>query len=156
MRATLFSLFLTIVIAAGAGLVGVLTGRELADGPGEYRRGVDEGERLGRVQGRAAFAPGDERYDAVVRRARTAGYEEGRRKGVQAGAERGRRRGRAAVFAGFDGGWDVGKWYLVDIAPGSNSSDVRIGGRVALRAGRWYGLCERPTGLCQRVSRRTQ
>ena len=72
MRAILFSLFVTVALAAAAGFVGVLAGRTLADAPGQYERGVDEGERLGRAEARAAFKEGDPRYDAAVSAARSA------------------------------------------------------------------------------------
>ena len=115
----------------------MLAGRTLADAPGQYDRGVDEGERLGRAQARAAFKAGDADYDAAVEAARERGYAEGRREGASIGAERGRRRGRASAFAGFD--WDVGRWYLVNMAP--DGDDLRIGRRVPLRRGEWYGAC---------------
>jgi hypothetical protein len=147
MRAILFSLLVTISLATAAGFVGVLAGRTLADAPGQYERGVDEGERLGRAEARAGFKPGDQAFDAAVSRARRAGYAEGRRVGTTVGAARGRARGRASAFAGFD--WDVGRWYLVNIAP--DGTDVRIGARVPLRRGEWYGSCDRPSGLCRRA-----
>ena len=146
MRAILFSLFVSVTLAAAAGFVGVLAGRTLADAPGEYERGVDEGERLGRAQARAAFRSGDPDYDAAVAKAREAGYAEGRRVGASIGAARGRRRGRASAFAGFD--WGIGRWYLVNIAP--DGDQVRIGTRVPLRRGEWYGACAKPSGLCRR------
>ena len=94
MRAILFSLLVTIVLAAAAGFVGVLAGRTLADAPGEYERGVDDGERLGRAQARAAFKAGNADYDAAVETARgSAGYAEGRREGATIGAERGAAQG---------------------------------------------------------------
>ena len=161
MRAIFFSLFLTIVLALAAGMVGVLAGRSLADAPGEFQRGVDEGERLGMVQAQAAFGPGNARYDKAVRTARESGVTEGRKVGAQLGAARARRKTREEIFAGFRGGWEVGEWYLVNIAPGGDGTQVTIGSRIVLRDNTWYGLCERPTGLCRRVSstrasRRTQ
>lgn len=146
MRAILFSLLVTIALAAAAGFVGVLAGRTLADAPGEYERGVRDGERLGRTQARAAFKTGNADYDAVVKTVRQAAYAEGRREGATIGAERGRRKGLASAFAGFD--WEVGHWYLVNIAP--DGTEVRIGSRVPLRRGQWYGTCGAATGLCRR------
>ena len=147
MRAILFSLLVTVSLASAAGFVGVLAGRTLADAPGEYDRGVDDGERLGRAQARAAFRPGDADYEAAVSLAREQGYTAGRKAGASAGAARGRARGRAAVFEGFD--WDIGRWYLVNIAP--DGDEVRIGARVPLRRGEWYGSCAKPSGLCRRA-----
>jgi hypothetical protein len=161
MRATLFTVVLVVSLAAGAGLVGVLSGRTLADAPGEYARGIDEGQRLGRAQARRAFRPGHPAYDAAVRRARDAAYAEGRRDGRRLGAERGRRTGVAAAFAGFEGGWDVDRWYAVTMTPGGrDGTDLRIGQRLELTRGRWYGLCSQTGGLCERprtvASRRAQ
>ena len=146
MRAILFSLLVTIVLAAAAGFVGVLAGRTLADAPGEYDRGVNVGERLGRAQARAAFKPGNPDYDEAVTGARQAGYAAGRREGATIGAARGRRKGLQSAFAGFD--WDVGRWYLVNIAP--DGTEVRIGSRVQLQRGQWYAACAKPSGLCRR------
>ena len=146
MRAILFSLLITVVLAAGAGFVGVLAGRILADAPGEYDRGVREGERFGRTQARAAFKAGDPAYDAAIAKVRSAAYAEGRREGATVGIERGRRKGLQSAFAGFD--WDVGRWYLVNIAP--DGAELRIGSRVPLQRGQWYGSCDKPSGLCRR------
>ena len=152
MRAILFSLLVPIILAAAAGVVGVLAGRTLADAPGEYDRGVNDGERLGRAQARAAFKPGNRDYDEAVNSAREAAYEDGRREGATVGAERGRRKGLQSAFAGFD--WDVGRWYLVNIAP--DGTEVRIGSRVRLQRGQWYAACEKPSGLCRRSSETTR
>ena len=146
MRAILFSLFVSVTLAAAAGFVGVLAGRTLADAPGQFERGVEEGERLGRAQARAAFKPGDADYDAAVDRTKRVAYDDGRRDGSAIGAERGRERGRASAFAGFD--WQIGRWYLVNIAP--DGEQLRIGTRRALRRGEWYAACKRPGGLCRR------
>jgi hypothetical protein len=152
MRATFFTLLLVVTMAAGAGLVGVLAGRTLADAPGEFERGVRAGEQRGRTAAQRAFKAGDPAYDAAVRRAHRAGYAEGRRTGRRLGAERGRRTGTAAAFAGFDGGWDVGRWYVVAMAPGGrDGTDLRIARRVPVARGRWYGLCAQTVGLCQRT-----
>ena len=147
MRAILFSLLVTICLAAAAGFVGVLAGRTLADAPGAYERGVDDGERLGRAQARAAFKPGNADYDEAVIHARETAYAAGRREGATIGAERGRRKGLQSAFAGFD--WDVGRWYLVNIAP--DGTEVRIGSRVGLQRGQWYAACNEPSGLCRRA-----
>jgi hypothetical protein len=154
MRATFFTVVLVVTLAAGAGLIGVLSGRTLADAPGEYERGIEDGERLGQARARAAFAPGRPAYDRAVRRARDTAYARGRREGRRLGADQGRRSGIAAAFAGFEDGWDVGRWYVVTMAPGGrDGTDLRIGRRVRMARGRWYGLCARPTGLCQRDTR---
>lgn len=152
MRAVLFSLLVTIILAAAAGFVGVLAGRTLADAPGAYERGVRDGERLGRAQARAEFKPGNAGYDEAVASARQAGYAAGRHEGATVGVERGRRKGLQSAFAGFD--WDVGRWYLVNIAP--EGADVRIGSRVRLQRGQWYGTCDEPSGLCRRTSDTTR
>jgi hypothetical protein len=152
MRAIFFSLLVTIVLALAAGMVGVLAGRTLADAPGEYERGVDEGERLGRIQAEAGFRPGNARFDRAVRTARESGMSEGRKAGAQLGAARARRKEREEIFAGFRGGWEVGEWYLVNIAPGGDGTQVSIGSRIVLRKNTWYGLCDRPTGLCRRMA----
>src|SRR5688572_22215964 len=113
MRAALFSMTITVVLAAGAAGVAFLAGRSLADVPAAYERGVADGERYGRAQGRAEFERGAKRA-TILAEGRRRGFEEGRRAGVAEGARRGRLRGRRAAFAGFDGGWDIGRWYLVN------------------------------------------
>jgi hypothetical protein len=149
-RSVLFSLFLTLALAGGAAGLAFVAGRTTADAPGHFERGVQEGERLARAEARARFAPGSEAYAAVLERGRRAGVAEGRRAGRAEGARRGRRTGRAAAFAGFRGGWDVGGWYLVAIAPaGDTGGDLGISARVRVRRGVQYGLCPGRSRICE-------
>jgi len=154
MRSVAFSLIVTLSLAAAAAGVAFLAGRSFADAPGSFERGVQEGERLGQARMRAEFARGSDAYEAVFARGRRSGFAEGRRRGRAEGAARGRRSGRASAFAGFDGGWDVGTWYLISLRPAGDGSDLAIGSRVALRRGEWYGLCGgRVAQVCHRGGR---
>ena len=70
----------------------------------------------------------------------------------------GRRRGRSAAFAGFRGGWEVGRWYIVAIAPaGEAGGEVGISARVPVRRGVQYGLCAGRSRICEtRAGRATR
>jgi hypothetical protein len=153
-RSILFSLFLTLVLAGGAAGLAFVAGRSTADAPGHFERGVEEGERVARATARAGFAPGSAAYRAAVERGRRAGFTEGRRTGRAEGARRGRSRGRSAAFAGFRGGWEVGRWYVVAIAPaGEAGGEVGISARVPVRRGVQYGLCPGRSRICETPAR---
>ena len=127
MRSVLFSLFLTLVLAGAAAGLAFIAGRTSADAPGNFERGVEEGERIGRITARAEFAPGSPDYEAALERGRKTGFDQGRRTGRAEGARRGRRSGRSAAFAGFEDGWEIGRWYIVAIAPaGEAGGDIGI------------------------------
>ena len=151
MRSVAFSLIVTLSLAAAAAGVAFLSGRSFADAPGSFERGVEEGERVGQARTRAEFAPGSDAYEAVLARGRRSGFAAGRRAGRAEGKARGARKGRAAAFAGFDGGWDVGRWYLISLRPAGDGAELSIGSRVPLRRGEWFGLCRgRAAQVCHR------
>ena len=151
-RSVLFSLFLTLALAGAASGLAFVAGRTSADPAGQFERGVDEGERLGAAAAQAGFQPGSAAYRAAEERGRRAGFAAGRRQGRAEGVRSGRRRGRTAAFAGFRGGWEIGRWYLVAIAPaGDTGGDIGISARVAVRRGVQYGLCPRVSRICERA-----
>lgn len=145
----LLTLALTVLLAGAASTVAFLAGRAAADAAGEYERGVTDGERLGKRAALAGLAPGTPAYERLTKpsrkRAYAAGFRDGRSRGA-AGTP------RTSVFAGFDGGWEIGAWYLVNIAP-RDDGQVGIGARIVPRANTWYGTCAKPSGLCRRVIR---
>ena len=145
MRPAIFTTYLMVAFAVVVATVAFFVGRTAADAPGAFQRGVEAGEDRVRAQRTTAVATDS----GSVAQARREGFDEGRRRGRAEGAAEGRTRGRAAVFAGFDGGWDVGSWYLINVAP--KGGDLRIGSRVELRRDRWYGVCDKPGGLCRRT-----
>jgi hypothetical protein len=146
-RRALVSTLLIVVLAFAAAGVAFLAGRLSADTPASYERGVD----VGRAQTEAEYARGSTRFAQILTEGRQDGIAEGRRQGRAEGARKGRSTGRTAVFAGFEGGWQVGRWYLVNIAPADEGEGVGIGARITLRKAQWYGLCARPSGLCRKV-----
>lgn len=147
MRSTLLTLALTVLLAGAAATVAFLGGRATADAPGEYERGVRDGERAGRTALTAELRPGRPAYERLTRPARSRAYAAGERDGRA-------RRATATtnVFAGFAGGWTAGDWYLINVAAGERD-ELKIAARTLLRAGEWYGLCDEPTGLCRRTRR---
>jgi hypothetical protein len=154
-RSVLFSLFLTLALAGGAAGLAFVAGRASVDAAGQFELGVEEGERVARATARAGFVPGAPAYRAAVEQGRKAGFTEGRRVGRAEGARRGRRSGRSAAFAGFRGGWEVGRWYIVAIAPaGEAGGEVGINARVPVRRGVQYGLCAGRSRICETPARR--
>jgi len=144
MRSMLTTLALTLLLAGAAATVAFLAGRAAADAPAAYERGVSDGERLGRAAARADLKPGTPAYERLTKplrkRAYAAGFKDGRARAPR----------RASALAGFDGGWQVGDWYLVNIAPRDDAA-IGIGARIVLRPNTWYGTCAKPSGLCRRV-----
>ena len=151
MRSTLLTLALTLLLAGAASTVAFLAGRAAADAPGEYERGVTHGERLGKVAAKADLKPGTDAYDALTKPSRSRAYAAGFRDGRARGATRTAQRTRTIAFAGFKGGWTVGEWYLVNIAP-RDGDEIGIAARIDLQRNTWYGLCAEPTGLCRRMA----
>lgn len=151
MRSTAFPLLLVLVLAASAAGIAFIGGRTVADAPGSYERGVRDGIESGREQARADFAPGTAAYRAVLARGRREGRVEGRAEGRSEGARRGSARGRAAAFGRFPGGWDIGRWYMINVAPTGERGEPGVGARVLVRRGRWYRLCGGRTGVCERT-----
>jgi hypothetical protein len=147
-RSVAFSLLLTLVLAAGAGCLGFLAGRQTADGPGAYERGAREGERLARGQARAEFGQGGSAYAAILARGERRGFARGRRAGEAQGRRRGAVAARDATFAGFPGGWQIGAWYLVNVAPGTDGERYAIGGRLRALRGRLYSVCAGGQRVC--------
>ena len=151
-RSVAFSFALTIVLALGAASVAFVAGRQAADAPGAYERGAKEGERFGRTETYSVYRRGTPAYRAIYRRGADAGFDRGRR----VGRALGRRHGRDATFAGFPGGWAIGSWYLINVAPGTDGGRYAIGGRVRVRKGAWYGVCARGARICTRGADRVR
>ena len=148
MRSALFSLTVTVLLAAGAALLGLLAGRTLADAPGAYDRGLRDGAKQARVALRAEQARESADFAHVIQERLRADAARARRRGIAAGVRRGEDRARRAFVAGFPG-WQPGRCYLVRAA-GPTSGEAAFGARVPVAAGRWYGLCDRPSGVCSR------
>jgi hypothetical protein len=147
-----FSLFITLALAAAAGGLAFVAGRQTADGPAQFDRGAAEGERLGRSLVRADYAPGASAYNEIFNRGLRRGYVRGRREGRLLGQQRGRAAAHDAPFAGFPGGWSIGSWYLINIAPGQKGARYAIGGRTLARPDAWYGVCAGGARICVRAS----
>jgi hypothetical protein len=145
----LFSLVLVVSLSLAAAGIAFIGGKAAADPQGAFERGVDAGERFGRAQTQTAFAPGEEAYESILARGREEGAAEGRRAGRVEGVRAGRRDGRRDAFGRFPGGWEVGRWYLVNVAPGRDGARYGIGARVIVDGGRWYAQC-RGRSICQR------
>lgn len=147
-----FSLFITLALAAGAAGLAFVAGRQAADGPSWYERGAAEGERLGRSEALADYAPGGTAYNVIFNRGLRRGYVRGRREGRVLGQQRGRAAATDAPFAGFPGGWSIGSWYMVNIAPGQDGARYAIGGRTLADEDSWYGVCAGGQRICVRSS----
>ncbi len=144
-----FSLTITLCLALAAAGVAFTAGRQAANPEGRYEQGVEEGERVGRAQARADFAPGSDAYRAIFDRGRARGFDAGRKVGRRDGARRGRAVGRERAFGDFPDGWSIGRWYLVNIRPGDGGAPYAIGARVPVRGKTWYGVC-RKVEICRR------
>ena len=144
-----FSFTLTICLALAASCFAFVAGREAANPEARYEQGVEEGERAGRAQARADFAPGSDAYVAALDEGRRRGFTAGRAAGRRDGARAGRMAGRRDAFARFPGGWDIGRWYLVNIRPGDDGAEYAIGARVRVDGETWYGICRR-VHICRR------
>jgi hypothetical protein len=130
--------FLTsaIVVAFSCVLaVGLVVGRQTAPAHSEAwidanAVGYDEGVSVGRaLQAGAALPAGTK---DVAGKAFRAGY----------------RSGLADSFGGYDGGWHLGRPYVVVLAQGAGDLPYRIAQRQLLQAGVTYRVCNNGAALC--------
>lgn len=136
-RSLALSFGLAVIMAGAAATLGFVAGRQAADAPAAYDRGAREGERFGRTEAQSEYRRGKPAYRQIFRRGQRNGFARGR----LAGSRDGRTAGRDATFAGFPGGWEIGRWYVINVAPGADGGKYAIGGRVPVKGGRWYGIC---------------
>jgi hypothetical protein len=142
-----------VIAIAMAVLVGAATfvvGRGTADVDAAFDQGWAAGEGSARGAAHLRYGeggPGRAQIDrAAFARGRAQGLEDGRRRGFAAGRRAGLRKGEQLAFAGFEGGWRVGRWYAVRIGQGEGALGYSIPSRVPLAGGRAYRLCG--SGLC--------
>ena len=112
-----------IGIVAAAGLVAL--GRASTDVDGARDKGRAEGERAGVARG------------VVEGRALQVRPSGGRRSAFRAGYAA----GADDVFGGYDGGWYLGRPYVVTLAKGRAPVSYRIDSRTPMRAGVAYFRC---------------
>ncbi len=144
-----FSLTITLCLALAAAGLAYVAGQTAADPDGRYEQGVAEGERLGATRARSQFAPGSDGYLAIFDRGRSTGERRGRAAGRREAARRAEAAVRDRAFGGFPGGWEIGRWYLVNIRPGDGGARYAIGARMRMDARGWYRVC-RGTQVCRR------
>jgi hypothetical protein len=90
-------------------------GQQEASGPAQYAAGLAVGRAGGLAEGRAIQAGAE--LPAADRQNVQAQF----RAGYQAGAD--------DVFAGYDGGWFIGRPYVIVLSPGINGETYRISHR---------------------------
>lgn len=136
---TYAALAVSMALVVGAG--GYAAGRGTADLDGAFERGWTEGEDSARTAAQERYGVGGPGREAIRRQAIARGREKGYRAGFAAGKREGIRTGEQSIFAGFDGGWQVGGWYAVRIGHGEGVRGYSIPSRVALTGRRTYRLC---------------
>jgi hypothetical protein len=143
-------------MAVVCGFAGYAAGRGTADFDAAFERGWTAGELSARTAANDRYGVGGPGREAIRRaalaRGRAAGYRAGRRAGLAAGRREGIRTGEQSVFAGFDGGWQVGGWYAIRIGHGEGVRGYSIPTRIELDGRRTYRLCG--GGVCSAVVRR--
>jgi hypothetical protein len=122
---------IVVAMVAGAFVLGRRTAPEQRGSWSEgYAVGYDAGIPVGRaLQAGASLPPGTK---DVATKAFQAGY----------------RSGLADSFGGFDGGWNLGRPYVVVFGKGSGDRAYRIDHRELLRPGVAYRLCKNGTAVC--------
>jgi hypothetical protein len=116
-----------LAVLAAAGLVAL--GRITAPDPGADRaRAVREGTTAGYADGFAAGrAVGLQEGQAL---AESSGSAPGDRTRVRDAFNDGYRAGANGVFSGYDGGWSLGRPYVIVLARGANGVTYRITART--------------------------
>jgi hypothetical protein len=136
---------IAVSMAVVVGALGFVAGRGTAEVDRAFDDGWAAGEASARHAANARYGRGGEGREAIRRGAyalgHAAGLKAGRRRGFAAGRREGLRLGEQSIFAGFDGGWQVGRWYAVRIGQGEGVRGYSIPSRVALSGRRAYRLC---------------
>jgi hypothetical protein len=136
---------IAVAMALVVGAAGFVAGRGTADVDGAFDQGWTAGEASARDAANARYGEGGAGREAIARaaysRGRSAGVRVGRRRGLADGRRQGIRKGEQSAFAGFDGGWRVGRWYAVRIGHGEGARGYSLPARVPLEGGRAYRLC---------------
>jgi len=139
---------------------------------GKAAADADEAEKRGEANGRTAeaaeYRPGTPKYQAIYEAGRRAGQRAGRRTGIRVGAERGEKTGfargqkvgelqgdREGIESGSSaalGGitdWQVGSWYIVKFATGTNGVPFSIDAQKQMSANERYAICaDNPADIC--------
>lgn len=151
---------LALAIAGAAGVGGYLMGagsKNLAAARGQgyrsgFRKGVAAGTLTGAVDARRDYLPGAPGYQSIASVAFARGKRSGELIGQARGQSLGYQSGQDAPFEGYDGGWEIGRWYVIHIGSGSDvgsSSKYSIPERVGpMIYGQTYGLCDSGNGIC--------
>lgn len=146
---TLLVALALIVGLGGVGAGAFFIGRESVDTDRHYERGHDRGEalgkRLGYVDGsdatEARFRPGNPDYEAIFVKGRKEGFRTGKREGLGSGRREGFSEGQDSAFQGYGGGWEIGRWYIIQIGQGKNGSKYSIPSRLIMDTGEGYRIC---------------
>jgi hypothetical protein len=156
--------FAVVVAAAALGAGAFFIGRSSRDTHTAYRSGFRAGEAAGRQTG---ITEGESKGES---RGKELGHSEGRVEGLKQGHDLGLKQGQAEgqgeglkqgakygqdeAFEGYNGGWEVGSWYLIKVGTGTESGlsgKYSIPSRVGpMKIGRAYSLCE--GGICSQNS----
>ena len=146
---------IAVSMAVAVGAAGYVAGRGTANVDGAFDQGWAAGEASARRAANERYGEGGAGREAIRQAAyakgREAGLRVGRRRGYAAGRRSGIRVGEQAIFAGFDGGWEVGRWYAVRIGHGEGMRGYSIPSRVAISDRRAYRMCG--GGICSVVAR---
>jgi hypothetical protein len=144
---------LTFLMVGASAAAAYFVGFAVADRDGAFDRGRSAGRtagfEAGRVEGREAghsvgyrkgrdetladYRPGAPAYKRI--------FAKGRRSGIAAGRVAGYAAGSSDAFAGFDGGWEIGGWYIVHFGQPVAGESYRIESRVPMDTGESYNIC---------------
>jgi hypothetical protein len=132
---------LAAVIAA-LGLVAL--GRVTAATDGVRARGHDAGYLEGLAAGHAAGVAEGRAYQATL------SVPKESRRAARAAFASGYAAGANDAFGDYDGGWYLGRPYVVVLAKGRGAITYRIASRTPMAAGTDYYSCPRPRVVCER------
>lgn len=144
------------LLVAGAGVSGYFYGQSTRDEDAARDRGYDSGVFVTKAE----YTPGSDRYQRIYDKGyalgkssgKAAGLAEGKIAGREAGYESGTKDGAESAFEGYEGGWEVGSWYLIKVGTGQEagtSAKYSIPTRVGpMKSSLVYLLCD--GGICTR------
>ena len=138
-----------LVLAAGLVVGGYFLGYSSADRDGQRAKGRAAGLKIGtakgyedgRADGGALYEEGTPGYEGIYQKGHRAGRKKGHAEGVAEGEESGYAAGNETAFAGFDGGWEIGGWYLVHFGQPPAGDRYFIESRIRMETGETYHMC---------------
>lgn len=135
-----------LLLIAGAAVGAYFYGQSTRDEEAARKGGYAAGFANGGEQMKMNYGAGGDGYLPIWKDGYRQGKKDGKAVGREAGYKSGAKAGEASAFEGYDGGWDIGSWYLIKIGTGDavgSSAKYSIPTRVGpMKDSLMYLMCD--------------